>query len=89
MLAEFSEKITADMKGRIETALRETRGALAKRDAALATERAEALRKVLKEAGVAIYSQQPGAGVYSQTPYAKPEAGGQERVVDAQFRETK
>ena len=89
LLAEFSEKITADMKGRIETALREARGALSKRDTAAATEKAEALRKLLKEAGVAIYSQQPGAGVYSQTPYAKPGAGQQERVVDAQFRETK
>jgi len=91
MLGEFSEKITADMKGKLEAALREARSALAKRDVAAATERAEALRRLLKEAGVAIYSQQPGAGVYSQTPYAKPEAGAAsgERVVDAQFRETK
>ena len=89
MLGEFSEKITADMKSKIEAALRETRGVIAKRDVAAATEKSEALRKLLKEAGVAIYSQQPGAGVYSQTPYAKPEAGGGERVVDAQFRETK
>jgi molecular chaperone DnaK len=93
MLGEFAEKITADMKGKIESALRETRGAIAKRDVAAATERAEALRKLLKEAGVAIYSQQPGAGVYSQTPYARTDAqqdtGGGERVVDAKFRETK
>jgi len=89
MLAEFSGKITADMKGRIETALRDTRSALAKRDVASATERADALRKLLKEAGVAIYAQQPGAGVYSQTPYAKPDSATGERVVDAQFRETK
>ncbi len=91
LLAEFSEKITADMKGKIEAALREARGALAKRDVAAATEKADALRKLLKEAGVAIYAQQPGAGVYSHTPYAKPEtgAGSGERVVDAQFRETK
>ncbi len=87
MLAEFSEKITADLKNRIETALRETRAALSKRDATAATERADALRKLLKEAGVAVYAQQPGAGVYAQTP--KPEGGSQERVVDAQFRETK
>jgi molecular chaperone DnaK len=91
MLGEFSDKITADMRGKIEAALRDARGAMAKRDAAAAAEKADVLRKLLKEAGVAIYSQQPGAGVYSQTPYAKPEAGREtgERVVDAQFRETK
>jgi molecular chaperone DnaK len=89
LLADFSEKITADMKSKIESSLRETREALSKRDAALATERAEALRKILKEAGVAIYAQQPGAGVYSQTPYTRQQPGSQERVVDAQFRETK
>jgi molecular chaperone DnaK len=90
LLAEFPDKITADMKSKLETSLRETREAITRHDAALATERAETLRKILKEAGVAIYAQQPGAGVYSQTPYAKqPESGQQERVVDAQFRETK
>lgn len=87
LLAEFSEKITAELKGRIEAALRETRAALAKHDAAAASERADALRKLLKEAGVAVYAQQPGAGVYAQTP--KPEDASQERVVDAQFRESK
>jgi molecular chaperone DnaK len=89
LLGEFSGKITADMKDRIEAALRDARGALAKRDVAAATEKADALRKLLKEAGVAIYSQQPGAGVYTQTPYAKGQGGEGERVVDAQFRETK
>ncbi len=92
LLGDYSEKITADMKSRIEAALRETREAISKHDAGLAEGRAEALRKLLKEAGVAIYAQQPGAGVYSQTPYAKPEggpAGERERVVDAQFRDTR
>ena len=91
MLAEFPDKLTADMKGKIEAALRDARGALAKREVAAATEKADALRKLLKEAGVAIYSQQPGAGVYTQTPYAKAGTGKEtgERVVDAQFRETK
>jgi molecular chaperone DnaK len=89
LLGEFSEKITADMKSKIESALRDTRGALAKRDVAAAADKADALRKLLKEAGVAIYSQQPGAGVYSQRPYAQQEQGAGEHVVDAQFRETK
>jgi molecular chaperone DnaK len=88
LLADFSEKITADMKSRIEASLRETREAIIKHDAGLAASRADALRKLLKEAGVAIYAQQPGAGVYSQTPYAKGGPESQEHVVDAQFRET-
>jgi molecular chaperone DnaK len=86
LLAEFSDKITADLKGRIEAALRDTRGALSRREVAAASEKADALRKLLKEAGVAVYAQQPGAGVYTQTP--KPEEGAQERVVDAQFHDT-
>jgi len=94
MLGEFAEKLTADMRSRLESSLRETRAALAKRDVAAATEKAESLRKLLKEAGVSIYAQQPGAGMYSQTPYSREDPGaGQgaagERVVDAQFRETK
>jgi molecular chaperone DnaK len=91
LLAEFSEKITADMKSKLEASLRETREAITRHDAALATEKSEALRKLLKEAGVAIYAQQPGAGAaYTHTPYEKQEPGGpQEKVVDAQFRETK
>ena len=97
MLADFSDKITAELKGRIEAALRETRGALAQRDAKLATERAEALQKLMKEAGAVIYAQTPGAGIYAETPApgtpsgeARPSgAGPRGRVVDAEYHETK
>ncbi len=102
-LADFGDKITAELKGRIEAALREVKEALTKRDATLATERAEALQKVLKEAGAVIYSQTPGAGVYAQTPYpgaqadtdtaggeARPSGSGPRgRVVDAEYKDSR
>ena len=103
MLADFGDKLTAELKGRIEAALREVKEALTRRDAQLATERSEALQKVLKEAGAVIYAQQPGAGVYAQTPYpgekteegasageARPSGSGPRgRVVDAEYKEAK
>ena len=97
MLADFSEKITAELKGRIEQAMRETRAALAARDAGLASQRADALQKLLKEAGAVIYAQAPGAGVYAQTPTpgvtpGEPRPSGaapRGRVVDAEYREAK
>jgi len=97
MLADFSDKITAELTGRIEAALRETRTALSQRDAKLATERAEALQKLMKEAGAVIYAQTPGAGIYAETPApgspageARPGGPGPRgRVVDAEYHETK
>jgi molecular chaperone DnaK len=95
-VAEFGDKLTDEMKGRIETARRETREAVAKKDAALAKSRMEALEKVLKEAGAVIYAQSPGAGPYKHTVVpppggeARPSGSGPGgRVVDADFRETK
>ncbi len=102
-LADFGDKLTAELKDRIEAALREVKEALTRRDARLATERAEALQKVLKEAGAVIYAQQPGAGVYAQTPYpgenaeegaaageARPSGSGPRgRVVDAEYKEAR
>ncbi|MBI4205235.1 MAG: molecular chaperone DnaK [Betaproteobacteria bacterium] len=93
LLAEFSDKLTSELKERIQAATRDTREALSRRDARLATERAEALQKLLKEAGVVIYAQQPGAGIYAEqkVPGAERSAqpGSRARVVDAEFHETK
>jgi molecular chaperone DnaK len=80
MLANFGDKLTEELRKRIEAALRDTREALGKKDAGLATERAEALKKVLQEAGAVIYAQAPGApkaGPYAETPgpQAQPEVG--------------
>ena len=76
MLANFADKLTDDLKKRIETALRETKEALLKKDATLATERAEALKKVLQEAGAVLYSQSGQASKgspYAETRWEGPE----------------
>jgi molecular chaperone DnaK len=93
-LAEFGDKLTAELKGRIEAARRETREALARKDASLAKQKADELRKHLQEAGATIYAQTPGAGPYHETKVPPPPgearpsgAGPRGRVVDAEYRE--
>ena len=94
VLAEFSEKLSADQKGKIEASLRELREAISKRDAALATERSEALKRLLQEAGAGLYSGAPQAGqgprpdAGPSTGEARPTgAGPGGRVVDAEYKE--
>jgi molecular chaperone DnaK len=100
MLAEFGDKLTSEMKQRIESGLRDTRDALNKKDADSAAQRAESLGKVLKEAGVVIYSQTPqAAGPYKETRGPESEAtpgeprptgsGPRGKVVDAEYRESR
>jgi len=95
-LADFGDKLTDDVKARIESARRETRDAVTRRDAKLATERSEALKKVLQEAGAVIYAQSPAAGPFRETVVPPPSgearpAGSAPRgkVVDAEYKETK
>jgi molecular chaperone DnaK len=83
-VADFGDKLTDELKGRIEAARREVREAMARKDAAAAKDKAEALGKLLKEAGAVIYAQQPDAGVYRET---KVPPGA--RVVDADYRESR
>jgi molecular chaperone DnaK len=86
-LADFGAKLAEDLKRRVEAALRETREAVGKRDPALASQKAEALKAVLQEAGQALYAQVPSAGAPSgEGPRAAPGPGA--RVVDAEYRET-
>jgi molecular chaperone DnaK len=100
MLSAYAEKLTDDLKKRIMEALSATKEALLKKDAVLATQRADALKKVLQEAGAVLYSQTGQAnkkGPYAQTRWDGPEpppnvgAPGASRgkVVDAEFRENK
>ena len=92
LLAEFAAKLTDDLKKRMADAQREVRDAIAKKDAKLAAEKTEALRKLLSEAGTAIYAQTPGTGdMYREVRYPPPGAGEapHSKVVDADFRETK
>jgi len=99
-LANFSDKLTEDMRQRLDAALRDAREAVRQKDAALATERAEALRRVLKEAGAVIYAQSPEApksGFYSEQRWPGAEGGSRDRaeasprgrVVDADYKESK
>jgi len=89
------------MRSRLENALRDTREAITQHDAALATQRADELEKVIKEAGTVIYSQTteaPKTGPYSHTAApdmssaggaAKPSGSGPRgKVVDADFTES-
>jgi molecular chaperone DnaK len=76
LLANFTDKITDELKKRIETALRETKEALLKKDAPLASTRAEALKKILQEAGAVLYAQSgqaPKSGPYAETRWEGPE----------------
>jgi molecular chaperone DnaK len=95
LLADFGDKLAADARNRVEAGLRETREALAKHDAALATDRAEALKRLLQEAGAGLYAQAaptapPRPPVGAATGEAQPTgAGGRGRVVDAEYKEAK
>jgi molecular chaperone DnaK len=101
LLAEFSDRLTDDMRDQLESALREAREALQKKDAELAQQCSEKLEKVLREAGGTLYSQSteaPSKGPYAhyETPdlsgaggEAKPSGSGERgRVVDADYEES-
>ncbi|MBI4756543.1 MAG: molecular chaperone DnaK [Betaproteobacteria bacterium] len=94
-LAEFGERLTDELKARIEAARRDTHDACAQHDAAAAKARSETLKKALQEAGAVIYAQTPGAAYKEQRYEAPPSAAeapssaaGGTRVVDADYRET-
>lgn len=76
LLANFADKLSDDLKKHIEASLRDTKEAFIKKDVALATERAEALKKLLKEAGATLYAQSGQArkgGPYAETRWEGPE----------------
>ena len=97
LLAEFAAKLSDELKTRIQQAQREVRDAIAKKDAKQAAEKTEALRKLLSEAGTAVYAQTPDTGgMYKEVRYPPPGAGEQtsaasprSKVVDADYREAK
>jgi molecular chaperone DnaK len=92
-LVDFGDKLTGDLRQRIDAALHQVREALTQRDAALATERAETLKRVLQEVGGTLYTQAtqaeppPHAGTGNGQTGASS-AGPQGRVVDAEYHET-
>jgi molecular chaperone DnaK len=86
LLAEHGAKLAADVRARVESALRDAREALGTRDAALAGERAGALERALQEAGAALYRQ---AAATTATPGEAAPSGSAPhgRVVDAEYKE--
>ena len=93
LLADFSDKLTEDMRSKLQTSMHETHEAINKRDVKLAAEKAEELTKIIKEAGVIVYSQQPDAGVYKERkvddiPTAQDSSNTHENVVDADYEES-
>jgi molecular chaperone DnaK len=96
LLADFGAKLTDEQRQGIEAALHDTREAVAKRDAGSATARAETLKRVLQEAGAAMYAQAPQASPQPRpdtgtvTGEARPTGPGPSgRVVDAEYREAR
>lgn len=94
LLAEFAEKLTDALKGRIAQAQRDVRDAISRKDSKLVIEKSEVLRKMVSEAGTIIYAQTPGASeAYREVPYPPPGSGSTDavtggKVVDADYRET-
>ena len=99
MLAEFSDRLTAEVKKQIEDALREMRETLAKKDPERVAPLIGKLKKALEQGGAVIYSQTPGAYRAQPRPQPPPRveepgearpsgAGPRGRVVDAEYKET-
>jgi molecular chaperone DnaK len=99
MLAEFADKLSDEVKQKIEQGIHDTHEALAKKDADQAKQCADALTETLKEAGISIYAQTPEAEkVYKERPADFGESGGEARpsgsgsrgrVVDADYEESR
>jgi molecular chaperone DnaK len=90
-LADYGEKITADQRTAVDKQLKDLKSAIFKKEVDAATRLAETLKKLLQEAGAALYGQarveteRPGAE--AGKPAGRRPAG--ERVVDAEYHETK
>ena len=88
-LADYGDKITEELRRRIEAALRDTRTALAAKDAAAAKGKADAVKTVLQEVGQSLYaSAQPGPGPRVEQPAGEAPPTGSTRVVDAEYKQT-
>jgi molecular chaperone DnaK len=89
-IADFGTKVPAETRSAIETQITELKAAIAKKDPTDATAKAQALKTALQQAGASIYRE---AGAAPPAEGAQSGAGAEtpsgQRVVDAQFRETK
>ena len=91
LLADYGDKLESGLKERIEAKLKEAKEAVQSSDIALAKERSEALKELMKEAGSAIYAQTQGTDAQASTQQGTEQKGADtpyERVVDADFHES-
>ena len=93
-LADFTDKVSAQHRERINGLIRDIKAAIASKDVQKATAQASELKAALQEAGAAIYAQAGASGAErtaEQSARAATGAGDQtsrERVVDAEYRPT-
>jgi molecular chaperone DnaK len=90
LLADMGERIPANLRGRIEALIGDTREAYTKRDANLAQQRSDKLKIELQEAGKQLYASaahvtQPGPSTESSQTTESPSG----RVVDAEYADVK
>lgn len=91
LLAEYGDKVDSDLKAKIEAKLKEAKEAVQGGDIDLASERSEALKELMKQAGSSIYSQGASTASTSSSGQSAQTNNGDapyERVVDADFHES-
>jgi chaperone protein dnaK len=92
-LKEFGDKLPADKKSAIESALEELKGAYESKDIAAINVALEKINEAWKSASEDIYKAQQGgdtgAGANYSEPGPQPNAGGDNNVQDVDFEEVK
>ncbi len=86
-LKEHGDKVSADVKGEIETALADAKAAVEANDPAQMTEKTNALAQAAMKLGQAMYEQQQAQAQPDGGAEAEAEAKPEEDVVDAEFSE--
>jgi molecular chaperone DnaK len=87
-LQEHGDKVSAEVRTEIETAIAETRTAIESGDADAMNAKVSALTQSAMKLGQAIYeSQQAGASNETAADTAENAQAGQEEVVDAEYSE--
>jgi molecular chaperone DnaK len=92
-LGEYGEKVGAEERGRIESALNDAETTLKDKDASkeALTAKSEALMSVSQKLGEAMYAQgqEQAGGAGQGAGGAEAKGGGEEKVVDAEYTEVK
>jgi len=86
-ISDYGDKIPADIKSKVESALKELKDSISKGDIQDIKAKMESLSKVTQEAGAAIYQQQQATQQTAESTEEKEgEKKGKEKVVDAEYR---